>query len=51
MKATAAEDGHDLIVFILSFQLTADTNPTGVLLATLNVSGEIFFVGKLMVLR
>ena len=37
--------GLTQIMFILFFQfVTADVTPTGVLLATLNVSGEIFFV-------
>ena len=46
VKATAADDGHDADhVHLVLFSLTADITPTGVLLATSNVSGEIFFVG------
>ena len=46
VKATAADDGHDADhVHLVLFSLTPDIAPTGVLLATSNVSGEIFFVG------
>ena len=51
VKAMAADDGHDADHAHLDlFSLTADITPTGVLLTTLNVSGEIFFVGKLVLL-
>ena len=46
VKATAADDGHDADhVHLDLYSLTADKSPTGVLLATLNISGEIFFIG------
>ena len=46
VKARAADDGHDADhVHLVLFSLNADITPTGVLLATFNVSGEIFFIG------
>ena len=45
VKTTAADDGHDADhVHLDLFTLIAGIIPTGVLHATLNVSGEIFFV-------